>query len=311
MCFLHKPMNLCTATTKALNAWNREHHQQIEAARADEMAKGSDTVDDSLNDLPLGDASKAGTWALTRQTGPKHEKDNLRRGDDLAAFYKAKGVPAVCLLALKGNRVFASLRNGWELRRYIVDKKIGCAYCSVCLEEHPALAELVPASEEPVPDTHCFCLRCHLANKLTLGSNSRPPLLLNNLEGAAANPPAAKFNDRAMNRLEQVNRGTLASFSYTVETTVDGLIIEQIIDSWLRETAHMAAMDGVDYVRRVRHGLARLQADPRPFLEGKQRVMDDFLSPEWRITGDNEEARQRAKETFYMEASPRSQSCRS
>ena len=107
-----------------------------------------------------------------------------------------------------------------------------------------------------------------------------------------------------MNRLEQVNRGTLASFSYTVETTVDDLIIEQIIDPWLRETAHMAAMDGVDYVRRVRQGLARLKANPRPFLEGKERVMDDFRSPEWRITGDNEEARKRAKETFYMEASP-------
>ena len=78
-------------------------------------------------------------------------------------------------------------------------------------------------------------------------------------------------------------------------------IHEQLVEPGVRISSKRSAVDCVELAHRVRAACKALQHDPKPFLCGEKRLLNDWIVTEWEWKGDDKEELKKAREHFFLQ----------
>ena len=252
------------------------------AEESAEVADNDTSISDIADSRPANESQGVlAIWAIYKCICILFDGDQCRRGEAHDALLREAAltdplVRCIAYKALRGNREQAWLHNAREVARYVTDRAIGCAHCSVCREKHPDLCACVE-HEDGARDTHGLCVVCYLKNKRVWNSTR------------------TKLVKSSLNKLEKAVIEYLTSWRCLVEWVALGVVEEQIIAPILKRTAKLCVMDAIDVAKIVSTGLASLEDDSAPVVRGAKRALDDGWVADWEVDAG-------VQKQFYVEA---------
>ena len=256
-CFLHIAMNMVGAVDRGLAAADKD---ELLGRFGSTGCDGKSVLAQEFRDSPSDKVGvgSAGVWAVCKLLSDKGRNCQVGRGWNYEAAMARRPLSddfeLVPFAALLGNRQIARLQNAVRIRQMMVSKAIGCAYCTECIQQFPALATLVTdESRAGVPCTSKWCAVHFIRRKFD-----------------------GKENVVALNLLDKATILYLTSDKFLAHVIVYDCAWKMIVMPMVKKTASLRAMEVVQYSSTCSTGLAAAAADPTSYLRGEKRILNDY-----------------------------------